>query len=229
MDINLNIEEQTVYIMRGLPASGKSSLSKSILENYPGKIKRINNDELRTMLDADQYTDDNEKFIKIITSKLIEETLLNGYSVIVDNLNLASRNIARINSIVRRLNKKHSNSIKVEIINIDKNVDKCIEDNNDRTTLVQDSLIRSLYNMFFNFKCVNELDGFTIGNTYNISYHIKEDGIDYAMIENDNGGYIKFIELKDVHFSEFYSKDPSNYNLIDKFFMSVYSSTSQSK
>lgn len=79
-----------VIMTRGLPASGKSTWAKAkVLE---GGWKRINRDDLRAMIDAGQWSKENEKFIISVRNTLLQEALRAGSSVIIDDTNLPSRN-----------------------------------------------------------------------------------------------------------------------------------------
>ena len=52
-----------VLVYRGLPASGKSTAARKMLDENPGKYKRINKDDLRAMLDNSHFSRGNEKFV----------------------------------------------------------------------------------------------------------------------------------------------------------------------
>jgi len=78
---------QKIQILRGAPGSGKTTYSKKLMENEPGKWKHINNDSLRASLDFSLYTKENEKFIFSVRKLIIKESLAQGYNVIIDNVN----------------------------------------------------------------------------------------------------------------------------------------------
>lgn len=42
----------TVYITKGLPASGKTTWAKEKTTSFPNSYKRVNKDDLREMLDC---------------------------------------------------------------------------------------------------------------------------------------------------------------------------------
>jgi len=50
-----------VLILKGLPASGKSTYAKELVAK--GNWKRINKDDLRAMLDCSKWSKANEKFV----------------------------------------------------------------------------------------------------------------------------------------------------------------------
>ncbi len=90
-----------VIILRGLPASSKSTYAKSLIDSQPNKYKRINKDLLREMLDNSHWSKDNEKFILNMRDILIIQALENGKHVIIDDTNLASTHITRITQLVK--------------------------------------------------------------------------------------------------------------------------------
>lgn len=73
-------------IMRGLPASGKSTKAKELLS--VGNTVRINKDLLRTMLHFDKFTGINEGHTRDAARKLADWFLSNGVNVIIDDTNL---------------------------------------------------------------------------------------------------------------------------------------------
>ena len=90
-----------VIITRGLPGSGKSTWAKSIIKANSNSYKRINNDDLRAMVDCNNWSPANEKFINELTDLFILKSLHEGKHVIVDNTNLNTKHIDRIKQLVK--------------------------------------------------------------------------------------------------------------------------------
>ena len=85
MDAKLTYN-MALKMMRGLPASGKSTRAKEIMEG--GNWYRVNRDLLRTMLHFDKFTGRNEE-VTINLQKLVVASMLSeGKNVIVDDTNL---------------------------------------------------------------------------------------------------------------------------------------------
>lgn len=78
----------TLTITKGLPGSGKSHWAKQQVKNSEGKIKRVNKDDLRAMVDAGVWSREMEKEIIKIERTLAGALLAQGYDVIVDNTHL---------------------------------------------------------------------------------------------------------------------------------------------
>ncbi|MBT6052467.1 MAG: AAA family ATPase [Candidatus Scalindua sp.] len=93
-----------VIILRGLPASGKTSYAVDMMDKMPDTYKRVNRDSLRSMVDGGVYSKGNEKIIKAIRDSLIFRYLDAGRSVFVDDTNLHSSNEEHIRKIVADYN-----------------------------------------------------------------------------------------------------------------------------
>ncbi len=77
-----------LIMTKGLPASGKSTWAKDQVFKSGGRIKRINKDDLREMLDSGLYTKENEQGILTSRNALIKTFLRKGIDVIVDDTNI---------------------------------------------------------------------------------------------------------------------------------------------
>ena len=75
-------------MMKGLPASGKSTRAKEI-QAIVGNTKIVSNDALRDMLDDGKWSSKNEKFMLKIRDKIIITALEDGKNIIVDACHLA--------------------------------------------------------------------------------------------------------------------------------------------
>lgn len=98
------IEKQFVEVLVGLPASGKSTYALQKVKDSRGSIKRINKDNLRAMIDNSVFSKKNEKNIEQTRDGILYNLLVNGYSVIIDDTNLAPKHIETIKEIVSSFN-----------------------------------------------------------------------------------------------------------------------------
>ena len=87
-----------IKILRGLPASGKSTYANNIVNNSR-TWKRINKDSLRLMMNDGTWSEENEKAIVKARNALLVEFLKNDYNIIIDDTNFADRHIADIRAI----------------------------------------------------------------------------------------------------------------------------------
>jgi len=79
---------QKIIFLSGIPGSGKSTFSKSIIEKEVGKWKRINNDSLRESFDFYLSLGKDGELIGFVRRSLIKEFLRRGYNLIIDNSNI---------------------------------------------------------------------------------------------------------------------------------------------
>lgn len=131
---------QKVIILKGLPASGKSTYAKEIIEKNPGVYKRINKDDLRSMLDNSKWSKSNEAFVLKVRDALINLALAEGYSPIVDDTNLHSKHEDSISAMVA--------PIPVETKSFDVPVFECIERDAKRPNPVGGEVIVRMWNQF---------------------------------------------------------------------------------
>lgn len=106
----------TLLVLRGLPASGKSTFAHELVANSLGQWKRINNDTLRLMLDAEKFSKSNEKFLRKVRKQAILLALEEGFSVVVDNTNLSQSAMQELQDIILEANNFNSKQeVKLEI------------------------------------------------------------------------------------------------------------------
>lgn len=86
-------------ILRGIPASGKSTYAKTLVEQG---FKRVNKDELREQLYGG-FKSANEKVVNATALKRIEEYLEAGLDVVSDNTNISGDFVIKQFEIAKRL------------------------------------------------------------------------------------------------------------------------------
>lgn len=79
-----------VFVLKGIPASGKSFFAKELMAKEKG-WKRINFDDLRATIDGGVYSPDNEKIILKTRDVIIQESLKRQMDVIVDNAHIKDK------------------------------------------------------------------------------------------------------------------------------------------
>jgi len=77
-----------VIILKGLPASGKSTWAKEQVKKDPHGYLRINKDDLRQMLFNSEFGGKKEAEVLAVRDTLIKHGLLTNKTVIVDDTNL---------------------------------------------------------------------------------------------------------------------------------------------
>ena len=100
--MNKQPAERTILILKGLPASGKSTYAKELA--LDPMWKRVNKDELRAMLDNSHWSKTNEKFIVEMRDMIISFSMLNSWNVVVDDTNFAPQHLEDIKQAVAMFN-----------------------------------------------------------------------------------------------------------------------------
>lgn len=117
-------------MMRGLPASGKSTEAKQMIEKY-GNFVRLNRDLLRRMLHFGTFSGINEG-ITIDTQNAIARALLGkGGNLIIDDCNLGESHLQRWQGIAKEFDAKF------EVHRVDTDYRECIVRDLDRETEVR--------------------------------------------------------------------------------------------
>ena len=145
-----------VIICKGLPASGKSTFARQLVQEKKGMYKRINKDDLRAMLDAEEHSKSNEKFIVKTRDYLIIEALKHGKHVIIDDTNLAPKHEANIRQLVKEYCKETNQTVIVEVKMFDVPVEECIRRDLKRVKSVGERVIRQLHKDYFEVKTLEE-------------------------------------------------------------------------
>lgn len=138
-----------VILMKGLPGSGKSTLAKKIISENPETYKRINRDDLRAMFDNGFTSQKNEKFVKKIRDILITKSLEEGKSLVIDDTNLSETNLRRVSQLVEEYNAEFNEKVVVEVIEVNTDVEVCIERDALRAKPVGEKVIRKMHRQFF--------------------------------------------------------------------------------
>ncbi len=95
-----------MIIMQGLPASGKSTRAKAIIEESGGAV-RINKDLLRTMLHFDKFNGRNESLTREASQVLAVHFLQKKMNVIIDDTNLNAVTLHNWVDLARKVSAKH--------------------------------------------------------------------------------------------------------------------------
>lgn len=118
-----------LIILRGLPASGKSTLAKELVEKS-GNAVRVNKDLLREMLHFDKFTGKNEEITIESEKQIAYQNLLLGNNVIVDDTNLNIKTYQEWIKLAKEM------GVQYETINVTTNYEECIKRDLVRTKTV---------------------------------------------------------------------------------------------
>ncbi|AEI47230.1 phosphatase domain-containing protein [Runella slithyformis] len=134
-----------VILLRGLPASGKSTLARQMLDENRGTYKRLNKDELRAMLDNSEHSTHNEKFVEHVRDLMLIEALRDGKHVIIDDTNLSDRPVERIRQVVQKYCKDTGEQVKIEIREMSTTLEESLARDEVREKKVGRDVIMRMY------------------------------------------------------------------------------------
>lgn len=95
---------QKVEMCVGAPASGKSTYAKQIVSKDPSNWVRVNNDDLRAMMNGSVWSQEYEKMITDARNYLIRDALKRGKNVVIDNVNINRRHFDDVCKIAKSVN-----------------------------------------------------------------------------------------------------------------------------
>ena len=93
-----------IILCRGIQGSGKSTWAKKWVLEDPEHRVRFNNDDVRNML-GKYWVPEREGLVASIRDNLIKRAMWSGYDIVIDNMNLNSRE----EGYFRRLIDSHNN------------------------------------------------------------------------------------------------------------------------
>lgn len=105
--------------MVGIPGSGKSTWAKAEIAKDPNNWCRINNDDIRAMMNDSVWSKDYESLITETRNLIMREALKRGKSLIIDNLNLNKRHFDDAVKIAKSVNGDYQVSEKAFFIELD--------------------------------------------------------------------------------------------------------------
>lgn len=121
----------TLYYTVGLPASGKTTKAKEMVDAAEGKMVRVNKDDLRAMLHDGKWSKEREKVVLEMRDAIIDTALAQGMSVIVDDTNFESKHAKRFAELA------HEYVAQVERLDFtDVPLKTCLERNKNRERVI---------------------------------------------------------------------------------------------
>lgn len=134
---------QTLFVVRGIPASGKSEFAKKWVSEDPENRGRVNRDDIRfSVFGKYELPNSLEMAVTKIEHSLIQALLASGKSVVVDNMNLRAKYLKPYLELANRYG--------AVVIHKDFPVelDEAIRRNAARDRVVPEDVIRKIYANF---------------------------------------------------------------------------------
>lgn len=138
----------TFLLLRGLPASGKSTYAQTLVNQG---WKRLNKDMMRNMIDGGQFTKENENHLNTLLYQMAEHYLQAGYNVVSDNMNFNPWHFMAANRLAKCSNTmKHDLGVEIKVAVLDFHtlITTCIERDAKREKPVTEKEIRFIYNQW---------------------------------------------------------------------------------
>lgn len=117
---------RTVFILKGLPGCGKSTVAAKMIAKEPGRFIRINRDDLRQMAVGPGNNPhardlEREEFVRGMKVELLRQAVQDGYDVILDDTHLVPMTVKKLHQACSALG-----DIKVIEKGINVPIDDCI-------------------------------------------------------------------------------------------------------
>lgn len=128
----------TIYFMRGIPASGKTTWAKNFVAESDTAV-RVNKDDIRKMLFGDQSRLEQESFVVDAERYLVRRALASKIDVVVDNTHLNPYHEKEY----RQMADFFDADFKVILMQVD--VDEAIRRDSQRENPVGEGVIRVMY------------------------------------------------------------------------------------
>lgn len=139
-----------VLITRGLPASGKTTWSKTWVRKH-SSYKRINRDDLRMMMYDGVWTKKREVMVLEARESLIRTFLFEACDIVLDDTNLVPERLNETIHIIETWAEENRGFVHIEIKDFIKIPLKlCLQRNAERPdeTRVPEQFIRDYYNKY---------------------------------------------------------------------------------
>lgn len=132
-----------ILLLVGVPGSGKSTWANEYCADIKNRAVRVNNDELRAMLNGGILYDwRNEDLIAEILRGIVDNALSEGWNVVIDNLNISHKHFNYWQAYANR--KNYGFGVRL----FDPGLDKCMERDKLRERTIGETRIRELYKQF---------------------------------------------------------------------------------
>lgn len=135
---------QKVIFCRGIQGSGKSTWAKEWVNEDPEHRIRINWDDLRNMM-GPYWIPEREYLIKLSSVDLLRYALSNGFSVVIDNMNLSEKSTQGFHEVCQEM----------EVPSMYKDfktpLEECIERDSKREHPIGEEVIRKTFQKYSSF------------------------------------------------------------------------------
>jgi tRNA uridine 5-carbamoylmethylation protein Kti12 len=147
-----------IIICRGIPGSGKSTWAKQWVSQSPKNRIRINYDDMRMMFGEYWIPHrENFPFLKDIRNSILRDAIYNDFDIVIDNMNLNSKEINDIRYQVQEIcyerscREGYNVQYEIEFMNFKTPLEECIKRDSKRPNKIGEETITNIYNKYKNF------------------------------------------------------------------------------
>lgn len=169
-----------IYMMIGLPASGKSTIAEALSEQKNAEI--VSSDKIREEVLGNINDQSKNSEVFEIVNKRIVDLIINGQNAIFDATNI---NYKKRMNFIKEM-KRECPEVKVSAVLVATPYEECLERNAKRDRKVPEDVIKRMY---YSFYVPQYYEGFSeIGICYTNTkeFHIEETMKDLKKISQDN-------------------------------------------
>ena len=130
-----------IILCRGIQNSGKTTFAKQWVLEDPEHRVRFNNDDIRNML-GKYWVPSREPIVKIMKSSFISGASIFCKDVVIDNMNLDSKEIEYWKDVAKTFN------YDLEIKNFFTPLQECIDRDSKRPNPIGEKVIRNTYEKY---------------------------------------------------------------------------------
>jgi predicted kinase len=134
-----------IKLMRGLPASGKSTIAHDWVADDPDWRLRVNRDDIRNAMYNKFWglTHHQEQTVSLMEEAMVKAAVLAKISVVVDATHLKAKFIKRWYDVANSL------GVDIHVQDVDTPLEECIERDKLRDKSVGEEVIRDMHRRFF--------------------------------------------------------------------------------
>ena len=170
---------QTVLVLQGLPASGKSTFARGLVASDPDNWVRVNKDDIRERLLPGGWSKQRERDVVLPErDRMVANALVDGKNVIVDDTNFEQKHIKRMYELARPFDAR----VQVKEFPID--VEEAVARDAKRRSPVGEAVIRDMARRFF-------------GAVWDLEPYREQEGLPWAIICDLDGTTSLFCTSRD--------------------------------
>lgn len=139
-----------IILCRGIQGSDKSTWAKQRVLEDPEHRVRFNNDDIRNML-GKYWVTSRESLVRFLRDSFVHKAMDGGYDIVIDNMNLSSREYAACRDMAAHHDRFEDDSCKhyiIEYKDFFTPLEVCIGRDSKRENPTGEEVIRAAYEKY---------------------------------------------------------------------------------